>query len=215
MGKTYATETVEIHLGTDWYYNHIDDAVKFIRDADSKFYRVTRYEHAPKVPNGFTSRTKYVLLGLSFEPQEFWKKPVDEQLTELKGAILECDLLAVVSKRRSNCLKRYFIQPTGTPYDGTLEEKFENAVWRILRKKYSISFNKFETSLRAMLIPEDKLYSAPLIVYFADKLAPRYEFHYNGTNEWNRVLIKVIKRRSKFEILTSIQDDGEVVYAKK
>ena len=66
-----------------------------------------------------------------------------------------------------------------------------------------------------MLISEDRLYSAPLIVYFADKLAPRYEFHYKGTNECNRKLTKVVKLPSEFEVLTGIPKAEEVVYEKK
>ena len=217
MSKTHATETVDIQLGTDWHYNNLHDAVKFVQDPASKSVRTLQYAHAPKVPNGFTSRTEYVLKGKAFKPWEFWEdKPIEEQLVHLKEAVWKCGLLMVISKRRSNLLKRYINQPTGTPYDNALEEKFEESVWEVLHVDgYDISLKDFKTSIRSMLIPEDRLYSAPLIVYFSDKLAPRYKLHYKCTNEWNRTLTKVVKLPSEFEILTGTPGIGTVVYEAK
>lgn len=216
LSVVYATEMVELNAGKDWYYDLVHDSIHHVvHEPVSKSYIGVPYAHAPEVPEGYPSRAEYVLRGKAFKPQEFWSQNTDKQLLFIADAIFECDLLTVVSRHRSSGLKRYLMRPTGKPYSPELELQFEKAVWERLHTKYDISFESFTASLRSMLIPEDKLYSAPLIVYFADKLAPEYEFHYKGTYEWNRVLMKVIKHPSKFEVLTGTPDVGIVVYEKK
>lgn len=213
-----ATETVEIELGKDWYYQLCVDAMDAIDAPRWKDVKVIPYAHAPKIPDGFRSRTEYVLRGKAFEPREFWKKPMAEQLIELKNPILECNLLPIVDKQYDALVLyaiSYSVAPTGKPYPIELEIQFEKAVWRVLHVKYDLSWEVFEKSIRSMLIPEDRLYSAPLIVYFADKLAPRYEFHYKSTNKRFSDLTKVVKLPSEFEALTKIPKAEEVVYEKK
>ncbi len=215
LSVVYATE-VELTTGEDWYYGLIHDAICCtVHDPVSKTYRSVPYTHAPEVPEGYPSRTEYVLRGKAFKPQEFWSQDMERQLLFLKNPIVECDLLTVVDKHRDKGLRRYLMRPTGKPYPPELELQFEKAVWKILHTKYDISFENFTSSLRSMLIPEDRLYSAPLIVYFADKLAPQYEFHYKDVKQWNRVLMKVVKRPSEFEILTGTQNKQEIVYEQK
>ena len=213
LSVVYATEMVELYKGEDWYYGFVHDAIhRVIHDPISKSYRSVPYAHAPKVPEGYSSRTEYVLCGKAFKPQEFWSQDMDKQLLFLKAPIEACDLLPVDDKHRDRGLKRYLMRPTGKPYPAELEQQFEKAVWEGLHTKYDISLDDFTTSLRSMLIPEDTLYSAPLIVYFADKLAPRYEFHYKSIDEEARILMKVIRRPSEFELLTGTPDIGNTVY---
>ncbi len=210
LGVAYSTEIVEVNTGKDWYYGHNHDAIKsIVWDPVSKSYKSIPYDHAPKVPDGFRSRTECTLSGFPFEPRKFWSQGMDKQLLFLKDPIVAYDLLAIVSKHRDIGLKRYLTSPTGKPYSMELELQFEKAIWETLRQKYEISFEQFTSSIRSMLIPEDRLYSAPLIIYFADKLAPRYEFHYSG---FNQMLNKVIKLPSEFEVLTGKPNKGEVVY---
>ena len=214
-----ATEIIEIKLGRDWYYHNCYDSYIFIDAPRREDVVVKPYDCAPKVPDGFKSRTECVLSGFPFKPSEFWKQPMAAKLTILKNAIWKCgELLHVIDEHYDAQYLyrvRYSKQPAGEPYPAKLEAQFEKAVWEILHEQYGISLDDFTTSLRSMLISEDTLYSAPLIVYFSDKLAPRYEFRYKGINEWDRVLMKVIKHPSEFEVLTGTPDVGTVVYERK
>ena len=94
-----ATETVKIELGKDWYYQLCSDAMDVIDAPRWKDVKVIPYAHAPEVPEGYRSRTEYVLRGKAFEPQILWKNPMDEKLIAIKDAVLECNLLSIVDKQ--------------------------------------------------------------------------------------------------------------------
>ncbi len=209
-----AMEWIETSVAKDPYYCCFDRFEKVIRDPKTGARTLVPYAHTPKLPDDFVgSRTLYTLLGLPFKPREFWMQSKEEQLVYLKDAVKECNLVSVVAERRgsfANCFNTCF--SAGEPYPDGLEEKCEKAVWRILHKKYDISLDEFTKSLRSMIIPEEKLYSAPLIVYFADKLAPRYEFHYSG---FNQDLNEVVKLPSAFEVAIGVPNEGKVVYENK
>ena len=223
FGNVFATEWIETKVGKDWYYRMCRDSYKTVWfDKLSQTFVRIPYAHTPKIPKDFQtrnlqSRTEYTLRGLSFKPREFWEKPMNEQLLYLKDAILECNLLTAVNKWRDDPSKLicYSVAPHGEPYPDGLESKFEKKVWQILHKEYDITFYDFVKSLHSMLIPEDRLYSAPLIVYFSDKLAPQCDFYYNGKNTWSCVLTKIIKRPSEFELAIGIPNVGKVVYEAK
>ena len=213
LGNASVNEWVETKIGEDWYYRICRDSYKTVWfDKLSQTFVEIPYAHAPKIPGAFQKRTEYTrcspirteytLCGMPFEPQDFWAQPINNQLFYLKDAILECDLLKETNKCREDLsrLISYSAAPLGKPYPAGLEKHFEKKVWQILHKDYDITFYDFVKSLRSMLIPEERLYYAPLIVYFSDKLAPRYEFHYKGPNEWDRVLMEVVKRPSEFEV---------------
>ena len=209
LSSAPAMEWIETSVGKDPYYCCFDRFEKVIRDPKTGTHTLVPHAHTPRLPDDFVgSRTLYTLLGLPFKPREFWMQSKEEQLIYLKDAVVECKLLPIIAKRRgsfANCFNACFSEP----YPDKLEEKFERAVWQILHKKYDILLDEFRTSLRSMIIPEEKLYSAPLIVYFADELAPRYEFHYS---KFNNSLNKIIKLPSEFEVLIGVKDKGEVVY---
>ena len=219
LNVAYSAEIVEVNTGKDWYYDLLHDAIHYIvQDPISKSYRSVPYAHAPEVPEGYRSRTEYVPQGKAFEPQEFWQKSMDEQLVELKDPIMKCNLLPIVDKQYDALVLyaiSYSVAPSGKPYPIELELQFEKAVWQVLHNKYGVSCEDFTKSIRSMLIPEDRLYSAPLIVYFSDKLAPRYEFHYKDANKLFSDLTKVVKLPSEFEVLTGTPDTGKVVYEAK
>lgn len=51
------------------------------------------------------------------------------------------------------------------------------------------------------------------VVYFSDKLATLYDFHYKGTNQWKKVLTKIVQCPSEFEVLAEeIPDEGVLVW---
>lgn len=218
LGNATVTEWVETKIGEDWYYRGCRDSYKTVWfDKLSQMFVKIPYTHTPKIPIGFQSRTEYTLQGFPFEPRKFWEKPINEQLLFLKDAIWECDLLVETNKGRNDPSKQicYSVAPHGKPYPDGLEKKFERKVWQILHKEYDITFYNFVKSLRSMLIPEDRLWEAPLIVYFSDKLAPQCDFYYRGKSKWSCVLTKIKKRPSVFEVLTGTPDVGVVTYEKR
>ncbi len=183
-------------IGIDEYYSYAHD----FNEAKSTYY-VSE-----------DSRTKRTMMGATFKPIEFFKKPRNEQIPDIKGAILSCNLLEVIGKRRRTpIVTEKFAGCEVLPYSEKLEMQFEEMVWQILREKYdtSLSLADFQASLRETLLPQDAMYSAPLIAYYATMLAPRYECYYNT------MLRKVIKRPSEFEVLTGTPDIGTVVYERK
>lgn len=215
LGKSISSEIIETKIGRDWYYCACSDAALVIDAPRLQDIKVIPYDHAPKVPDGFTSRTEYTLRGLPFKPRAFWEKTMNEQLIYLKKAILDCGLLPLIDKHYDGrCLYAvsYSTQPAGNPYPKKLEEEFEKAVHKILETEYDISFEDFKHSIYCMLISEDTLYSAPLIVYFADKLAPRYEFHYTSDDQ---TLNKVVKLPSEFELAIGVSGEGKIIYEAK
>lgn len=181
-------------IGIDAYYS-------YARDFDESTKNFQRLE---------PTRTKRTMLGLPFKPREFFEKPMDEQIKYLKNAILKCDLPNIIDKRRKPpIVNGSFEKYIADPYPEKLEILFEQLVWKDLGGKYDIPFDDFQASLREALRPEDALYSAPLISYYAPKLAPRYECHYTP------VLNKVIKLPSEFELSIGAKDEGVVVYERK
>lgn len=228
LGNASVTEWVETKIGEDWYYRMCRDSYKTIWfDKLSQTFVKIPYAHTPNIPigfqiqteytRGFQSRTEYTLQGFPFKPRKFWEKPIEKQLVYLKEAIWECDLLNAVNKGRNDPSKQicYSVAPRGEPYPDGLEKKFERKVWQILRKEYDITLYDFVKSLRSMLIPEDRLWEAPLIVYFSDKLAPQCDFYYSGKSKWSRVLTKIKKRPSVFETLNGASGMDTVVYETK
>ncbi len=179
-------------IGVDEYYSYAHD----FDETKPTYYKTE------------SSRTKRTMLGTTFKPRQFFEQPQDEQIKFLKGAILECGLLKMIDKRRKppipavdGNLEKHEL----SPYSENLEAQFEVTVWRALSKKYDISLVDFQASLRAVLLPQDAVYSAPLIAYCAHKLAPRYECHYTPS------LSKVIKLPSEFEMLIGMSDEGKIL----
>ena len=173
------------------------------------------YGWTPWSCSGFLTADERVLLGKPFKPHDFWKRPVDEQLIHLKPAILELNILAIAPRyhralaytdRTPSCF------PGTTTYPESLEKQFENAVWKILKKDYSISFNEFSSSLRKNLFINSDLYKAPLLMHFTNYLVPRYKFYYK---ENSFKPYKTEKYPSIFEIANGTKDEGEVVYEEK
>ena len=173
------------------------------------------YGWTPWSCSGFLTADERVLLGKPFKPHDFWKRPVDEQLIHLKPAILELNILAIAPRyhralaytdRTPSCF------PGTTTYPESLEKQFENAVWKILKKDYSISFNEFSSSLRKNLFINSDLYKAPLLMHFTNYLVPRYKFYYK---ENSFKPYKTEKYPSIFEIANGVEDKGEVVYEEK
>ena len=162
------------------------------------------------------ARDEYTLHGLPFQPREFWEKPMPEQLKHLKEAILELKLPEIAPAFHQN-MGRYtdnktFIGCGKASYPASLEKKFEEAVWNILSKDYKISFDDFKTSLRSALKPGDRLYTAPLLMHFTNKLVPRYEFYYKNKSDEP---YKTLKYPSLFEVAIGTPDVGAVVYERK
>ena len=161
-------------------------------------------------------RNEYTLLGLPFKPREFWERYMEEQLTYLKDAILEFDLLTEAPKHHKKLdyvgIKKDWICGRPGSYSKDLEEKFEIAVWKILQKDYKISLEDFQASLRSALEPGDRLYTAPLLMHFTNYLVPRYKFYYK---ENSFKPYKTEKYPSIFEIANGTKDEGVVVYEKK
>lgn len=219
FGNAAVTEWVETKLGEDWYYRLCWDTYeKAWFDEPSQTFMQVPYAHAPEVPEGFKSRTECVLSGFPFKPRKFWSQDMDTQLLFLKDPIIKHDLPTITNKGREDLanLVVYSVAPKGKPYPAGLEENFEESVWKTLNNGgYDIPFDEFTASLRSLLIPEERLYSAPLIVYFSKKLATRYDFHYKGKNKWDNRLTKIVQRPSEFEVLTGTPDLGVVVYERK
>ncbi len=162
------------------------------------------------------ARDEYTLHGLPFQPREFWEKPMPEQLLHLKDAILELKLPEIAPNFHQN-MGRYtdnetFIGCGKASYPRSLEERFEKAVWQILSKDYKISFEDFVSSLRSALKPEDRLYTAPLIMHFTNKLVPKYEFYYKNKSYEP---YKTLKYPSEFELAIGVPNEGKVVYENK
>ena len=148
----------------------MDEYYSYAHDFDAKKATYYRTEQ---------SRTKCAMLGTSFKPRKFFEKSQDEQIKFLQDAILECGLLNIIDKRRKlPNINGSFSKCGAFPYPSTLEAQFEHLVWQALHKEYDITLPDFKASLRKALRSEDALYSAPLIAYYAPKLAPRYECHY-------------------------------------
>ena len=163
-----------------------------------------------------TTRNRYTLLGLPFKPREFWRKYMEEKLAYLKDAILKFNLLTEAPKHHKKLdyvgIKKDWICGRPGSYSKELEEKFEVAVWNILKKDYKISLEEFQASLRSALEPKDRLYTAPLLMHFTNYLVPRYKFYYKEN------LFKPYKTEqypSIFEIVNGTKDEGEVVYEEK
>ena len=178
--------------------------------------RELEYRWTPWSCSGFLTADERVLLGQPFKPRDFWKRPVDEQLIHLKDAILELNVLAVAPRYHRALAYTDKVPscfPGASTYPEALEKQFENAVWKILRKDYKISFNEFSASLRKNLFINSDLYKAPLLMHFTNYLVPRYEFHYrNEQCLKENIPYKTIKRPSEFEVLTGTPDVGVVVY---
>lgn len=172
------------------------------------------YEEAQR-----NARDEYTLHGLPFQPREFWKKPIEEQLIKLKEAILELKLPDIAPKFHQNIGytdNKTFIGCGKASYPENLEEKFEKAVWKILSKYYKIRLEDFTASLRSALESKDRLYTAPLLMHFTNYLVPRFEFYYK-TKGYKRESepYKTLKYPSIFEIANGAKNVGVVVYERK
>ena len=220
MGAVQASETQQsiseqifVTIGKNRYYNsEIGYMTPCVYDETLKKFveypacKLLTYETCKRTP------AKDTLDGIPFKPKEFWEKPIDEQLVYLKDAILECSLPEIADVYHDNLAvttrQDYYAKVPSYPYSGELEDKFEDAVWKILSKDYKIPLSEFKISLRSIISPGNKIYSAPLIVHFTNKLAPRYELHYTDKS----FPTKVVKLPSEFELLIGKPDKGEVVY---
>ena len=194
-----------------WFYNTHDSYYICNKFWDKK----TLYEL-----NKGIVRCEYTMLGLSFKPYEFWEKPIEDQLVYLKDIIFECDLLTEASNHhgalRYTNDERCRICLKSRSYSEELEKKFEEAVWKILSKDYKISFDDFITSLRSALKPQDRLYTAPLLMHFTNYLVPKYEFHYKTSDDrMKNIPYKTLKFPSEFELAIGIPNVGKVVYEAK
>ncbi len=165
------------------------------------------------------ARDEYTLHALPFHPREFWKKPIEEQLIKLKEAILELKLPNTAPNFHQNIGytdNKTFIGCGKASYPEKLEEKFEEAVWKILSKDYKITLEDFTASLRSALESKDRLYTAPLLMHFTNYLVPRFEFYYK-TKGYKRESepYKTLKYPSIFEIANGAKNVGVVVYERK
>ena len=161
------------------------------------------------------ARGEYTLHGLPFQPREFWKKPMPEQLNHLKDAILELKLPEIAPAFHQNIGytdNKTFIGCGKVSYPAKLEEKFEVAVHKILSKDYKITLEDFTASLRSALEPEDRIYKAPLLMHFTNKLVPKYEFHYKKDAFEP---YKTLRFPSEFELAIGVPNIGQVVYEAK
>lgn len=161
------------------------------------------------------ARDEYTLHGLPFQPREFWKKSMPEQLRYLKEAILELKLPEIAPAFHQNIGytdNKTFIGCGKASYPAKLEEKFELAVWKILSKDYKITLADFTASLSSALEPKDRLYTAPLLMHFTNYFVPKYEFHYRK-GEYKPY--KTLKYPSEFELAVGTPNVGKIVYEAK
>lgn len=159
------------------------------------------------------ARDEYTLHGLPFQPREFWKKPIEDQLVKLKDAILEFKLPEIAPALHQNIGytdNKTFIGCGKASYPASLEKKFEEAVWKILSKDYKITLEYFTASLRSALESKDRLYTAPLLMHFTNYLVPRYEFYYKDGS--HGVPYKTLKYPSIFEVANGAENKGKVVH---
>lgn len=207
-------ERLETKVGdSSLFYNQND--IDYICDElwDKKtLYKITK----EKV------RCEYTMLGLPFQPREFWEKHIDDQLVYLKNAIQELELLVVAPKYHhpleytddARCearAKHTACAKLGT-YPEELEEKFEVAVWKILQNDYKITLNDFKTSLRSALLPTDIIYKAPLLMRFTNYFVPIYKFYYK---KGSFTPYKTEKYPSAFEVAIGVPNEGVLVYEQK
>ncbi|MBQ9335428.1 MAG: hypothetical protein IJS10_02705 [Alphaproteobacteria bacterium] len=208
-----AQEKVFIEIGQNRYYSEaLNIKSPCIYDETLGKHVICPIRNLPTYESPSIKHLRETMAGIPFKPRELWGQPIKQQMIYLKGAILECSLTDIVAIYHDNLAKTtrqdYYAKVQSYPYSWELEEKFENEVWKIVRNDYELSEKEFKMSLRSLISPDDALYSAPLIVHFTNKLAPRYELHYTDKN----FPTKVVKLPSEFELLIGKPDKGDVVY---
>ncbi len=211
--ETEAQERVFIEIGQNRYYSEaLDIKSPCMYDETLGKHVICPIRNLPTYETPSIKHLRETMAGISFKPRKFWAKPIEHQMIYLKDAILKCSLTDIVAIYHDNLAETtrqdYYAKVQSYPYSWELEEKFEDEVLKILSEEYEISENEFKMSLRSLISPDDALYSAPLIVHFTNKLAPRYELHYTDKN----FPTKVVKLPSEFELLIGKPDKGDVVY---
>ena len=229
MNIVIAMETVdkvEIKIAESRCYHSKNDVIYVCEREDPEFMEMLKiykeHGHACEVLSNKQyiynhvlqdARDEYTLHGLPFQPREFWKKPIEDQLVKLKDAILEFKLPEIAPALHQNIGytdNKTFIGCGKASYPASLEKKFEEAVWKILSKDYKITLEYFTASLRSALEPKDRLYTAPLLMHFTNYLVPRYEFYYKDGS--HGVPYKTLKYPSIFEVANGAENKGKVVY---